>query len=148
MFAGTPKDPGILPRVLDATFQHMEGRQYEGMDLKPYLRNDVQHLDPDQVKQERSSKAAIFTWAKEVRQKPETQSARLCPEVMPSLSSRNMMLPDPVGVPSPGPACPPRSRLPVCPAISPVKPESLFPSDTGTELQTSPNCHGGTRSHG
>lgn len=126
MFPGTPKDPGILPRVLEATFHHMEGRQYEEMDLKPYLRNDIQHLGPDQVKQERSSKAAIFTSLKEVRQKPETESTSLSPEVMPSLSSRNVMLPDPMGVQSPGPACPPRSRLPVCPAISPVKPHPFI----------------------
>ncbi|KAM3593679.1 uncharacterized protein V6R79_019026 [Siganus canaliculatus] len=62
---GTPKEPGILPRVLDATFRYTEGRQYEGMDLKPYLRNDAQFLDPDQVKQERSAKAAIFVSVKE-----------------------------------------------------------------------------------
>uniref|UniRef100_H3CTL7 Kinesin-like protein n=1 Tax=Tetraodon nigroviridis TaxID=99883 RepID=H3CTL7_TETNG len=62
---GTPKDPGILPRVLDATFQHIEGRQYEGMDLKPYLRNDAQYLAPDQVKQERSAKATILASVKE-----------------------------------------------------------------------------------
>ncbi|XP_020501028.1 kinesin-like protein KIF20A isoform X2 [Labrus bergylta] len=62
---GRPKEPGILPRVLDATFQHIGGRQYEGMDLKPYLRNDAQYLDPDQVKQERYSKAAIFVSLKE-----------------------------------------------------------------------------------
>ncbi|KAG7525612.1 kinesin KIF20A [Solea senegalensis] len=62
---GTQKDPGILPRVLDATFHHIGGDQYEGMDLKPYLRNDVQYLDPDQVKQERSAKAAIFASVKE-----------------------------------------------------------------------------------
>lgn len=64
---GTPKEPGILPRVLDATFCHIGGNQYEGMDLKPYLRNDAQYLDPDQVKQERSAKAAIFASVKEVR---------------------------------------------------------------------------------
>uniref|UniRef100_A0A665WR43 Kinesin-like protein n=1 Tax=Echeneis naucrates TaxID=173247 RepID=A0A665WR43_ECHNA len=62
---GTPKDPGILPRVLNATFDHIGGHQYEGMDLKPYLRNDAQHLDPDQVKQERSAKASIFISVKE-----------------------------------------------------------------------------------
>lgn len=66
MFLGTPKKPGILPRVLDATFHYIEGRQYEGMDLKPHLRNDAQYLDPDQVKQERSAKAAIFASVKEV----------------------------------------------------------------------------------
>ncbi|KAG8009351.1 Kinesin-like protein KIF20A [Nibea albiflora] len=62
---GTPKDPGILPRVLDATFHYIGGHQYERMDLKPYLRNDAQYLDPDQVKQERSVKAAIFASVKE-----------------------------------------------------------------------------------
>lgn len=69
-FLGTLRDPGILPRALAATFHHIEGHQYEGMDLKPHLRNDVQYLAPDQVKQERSAKAAIFTSVKEVRQKP------------------------------------------------------------------------------
>lgn len=68
MFLGTPKDPGILPRVLDATFHYIGGHQYEQMDLKPYLRNDAQYLDPDQVKQERSVKAAIFASVKEVRE--------------------------------------------------------------------------------
>lgn len=53
--------------MLDATFHHIEGHQYEGMDLKPYLRNDVQYLDPDQVKQERSDKTAIFASVKTVR---------------------------------------------------------------------------------
>lgn len=64
---GTQKEPGILPRVLDATFHRIGGRQYEEMDLKPYLRNDAQYLDPDRVKQERSAKAAIFASVKEVR---------------------------------------------------------------------------------
>lgn len=64
---GTPKEPGILPRVLDATFHYIGSHVYEGMDLKPYHRNDAQHLDPDQVKQERSAKAAIFASVKEVR---------------------------------------------------------------------------------
>ncbi|KAL6098068.1 uncharacterized protein ACO6RY_13459 [Pungitius sinensis] len=62
---GTPKEPGILPRVLDATFHYIGGRLYEGMDLKPYLRNDAQYLDPDQVKQERSAQAAIFASVKD-----------------------------------------------------------------------------------
>nr|XP_046227962.1 kinesin-like protein KIF20A isoform X2 [Scatophagus argus] len=62
---GTPKEPGILPRVVGATFRHIGPHQYEGMDLKPYLRNDAQCLDPDQVKQERNAKAAIFASVKE-----------------------------------------------------------------------------------
>lgn len=66
MFLGTPKEPGLLPRVLDATFQYIAGRQYEAMDLKPYRRNDAQYLGPDQIKQERSAKTAIFASFKEV----------------------------------------------------------------------------------
>lgn len=66
-FPGTLKEPGFLPRVLDATFQHMQGRQYDCMDLKPHLRSAVRHLDPEQVKQERSAKAAILASVKEVR---------------------------------------------------------------------------------
>ncbi|XP_063339311.1 kinesin-like protein KIF20A [Pelmatolapia mariae] len=62
---GTPKEPGILPRVLESTFQYIEEHQYQGMDLKPYLRNGVQSLDFDLVKQERSTKAAIFASIKE-----------------------------------------------------------------------------------
>lgn len=54
--------------MLDATFHYIGGRQYEGMDLKPYLRNDAQCLDPDQVKQERSIKAAIIASVKEARE--------------------------------------------------------------------------------
>ncbi|CAI5673776.1 unnamed protein product [Oreochromis niloticus] len=62
---GTPKEPGILPRVLESTFQYIGEHHYQGMDLKPYLRNGVQSLDFDQVKQERSTKAAIFASIKE-----------------------------------------------------------------------------------
>ncbi|XP_024135423.1 kinesin-like protein KIF20A isoform X2 [Oryzias melastigma] len=62
---GTAKDPGILPRVMEATFHHIQERQYEGMDLKPHLRSGVQHLSQDKVKKERTAKAAIFTLVKE-----------------------------------------------------------------------------------
>lgn len=51
----------------------------------------------------------------------ESESLNLCAGVMPSLSSRNVILPEPAGVQSPCSACPPLSHLPVCPAISPVK---------------------------
>lgn len=57
--------------MLDAAFVHIEGQQYEGMDLKPHLRNDAQYLAPEQVKQERSAKAAIFASVKEVRRTPD-----------------------------------------------------------------------------
>ncbi|KAM6908069.1 kinesin-like protein KIF20A [Lycodopsis pacificus] len=79
---GTPKEPGILPRVLDATFHYIGGRLYDGMDLKPYLRNDAQYLDPDQVKQERSAKASILASVKDECD-PTRASGRL-----PSSSTR------------------------------------------------------------
>ncbi|XP_067108102.1 kinesin-like protein KIF20A [Osmerus mordax] len=62
---GTQIDPGILPQSLNVIFQHIIGRQYEDLDLKPYLNNDVQNLCPDQVKQEINDKAAIFALLKE-----------------------------------------------------------------------------------
>lgn len=55
-----------MPRALDAVFRHISGRLYEYMDLKPYLSSDVQKLDADQVKAERSAKAALFSQLKEV----------------------------------------------------------------------------------
>lgn len=54
--------------MLDATLHHISGHQYEAMDLKPHLRNDTKQLDPEQVKQERSAKAAVFALAKDVRE--------------------------------------------------------------------------------
>lgn len=62
---GSQTDPGILPQSLSVIFQHIHGRQYEDMDLKPYLNNDVQRLGPDQVKREKNNKAAIFAVLKE-----------------------------------------------------------------------------------
>lgn len=66
LFQGSPKDPGILPRALDVVFKHIAGRQYEHMDLKPYLSSDVQKLDSEQVKVEKNAKAALFSLLKEV----------------------------------------------------------------------------------
>ncbi|XP_072234396.1 kinesin-like protein KIF20A [Leuresthes tenuis] len=72
---GTSKEPGTLPRVLQATFHYIGGHQYEQMDLKPYLRNGAQCLDPDQVKQERAAKAAIFASVKEECDRLRTNSS-------------------------------------------------------------------------
>ncbi|XP_075067466.1 kinesin-like protein KIF20A [Mixophyes fleayi] len=62
---GSPKDGGILPRALDVIFDHIRGRQYPKMNLKPYLGNDVMKLEPTQVKQEEAIKAAILSTVKE-----------------------------------------------------------------------------------
>lgn len=67
--AGTPKDGGILPRSLDVIFGHIRGHQYPKMNLKPYLGNDVMKLDPAQVKQEETTKAAFLSSLKEVKTK-------------------------------------------------------------------------------
>ncbi|MEQ2220102.1 hypothetical protein ILYODFUR_001885 [Ilyodon furcidens] len=72
---GTLKDPGILPRVLVATFHYMGGHQYKEMDLKPYLRNGAQCLDPDQVKQERTAKMAILASVREEGDHQRTRSS-------------------------------------------------------------------------
>lgn len=63
---GSLKDPGILPRALDTVFKHISGRLYEQMDLRPYLNSDVQKLDLDQVRMEKSAKTALFSMLKEV----------------------------------------------------------------------------------
>ncbi|KAM9501256.1 kinesin-like protein KIF20A [Clarias gariepinus] len=62
---GSTKDPGILPRALELVFRHINGRLYEPMDLKPYLNSDVQKLDPDQLRMERSVKTSLFSMLKE-----------------------------------------------------------------------------------
>ncbi|MGH0149666.1 UNVERIFIED_CONTAM: hypothetical protein FKN15_015785 [Acipenser sinensis] len=63
---GSENDGGILPRSLDVIFDHVKGRQYQHMDFKPHLSSDVQYLDSNQVKQEKSAKAAVFAMLKEV----------------------------------------------------------------------------------
>ncbi|KAM4688937.1 LOW QUALITY PROTEIN: kinesin-like protein KIF20A [Discoglossus pictus] len=62
---GTPKDGGILPRSLDVVFNHIGGRHYPKMNLKPYLSSDVMKLDPAQVKQEEALKASLLNSLKE-----------------------------------------------------------------------------------
>ncbi|XP_008436546.1 kinesin-like protein KIF20A [Poecilia reticulata] len=79
---GTPKHPGILPRVLDAVFSYIGGLQYHGMDLKPYLMNGAQFLDPDQVKQERTAKMTVLASVKE-----ECDHQRLSGSSEPSIFS-------------------------------------------------------------
>ncbi|XP_069816132.1 kinesin-like protein KIF20A isoform X1 [Dendropsophus ebraccatus] len=85
---GTPKDGGILPRSLDVVFDHIRGRQYVKMNLKPYLGNDVMKLDPAQVKQEESMKASLFSSLKEDGMKAVVSSSNLrslaaCEEASP-----------------------------------------------------------------
>ncbi|XP_042318660.1 kinesin-like protein KIF20A [Sceloporus undulatus] len=62
---GGPKDGGILPRSLDMIFNHVRGRQYTKMNLKPCFSNLIKQLNDMQVKQEESLKAALFASLKE-----------------------------------------------------------------------------------
>ncbi|XP_037549699.1 kinesin-like protein KIF20A [Nematolebias whitei] len=68
---GTTKEPGILPRALEAIFDYIRGHQYDGMDLKPFLSNAAQNLDPDQVKQERAAKAAVLASVHSVQEESD-----------------------------------------------------------------------------
>ncbi|XP_053571861.1 kinesin-like protein KIF20A [Bombina bombina] len=58
---GSPKDGGILPRSLDVIFNHIGGRHYPKMNLKPYLSSDVMKLDAAQIKQEEAMKASLLS---------------------------------------------------------------------------------------
>ncbi|XP_077360510.1 kinesin-like protein KIF20A [Festucalex cinctus] len=49
---GTGRDAGLLPRALVSLFRKLQGRLYEGMDLKPVLYQDVRHLEPSEVRVE------------------------------------------------------------------------------------------------
>ncbi|XP_061455024.1 kinesin-like protein KIF20A isoform X5 [Rhineura floridana] len=67
---GCPKDGGILPRSLDLIFNHVRGRQYPKMNLKPCFSNLIKRLNDIQVKQEESIKVALLASLKE-----ETENA-------------------------------------------------------------------------
>ncbi|XP_075682342.1 kinesin-like protein KIF20A isoform X2 [Rhinoderma darwinii] len=81
---GTPKDGGVLPRSLDVVFDHIRGRQYIKMNLKPYLGNDVMKLDPAQVKQEEAMKVSLLSSIKE-----DVMKTVLCTGNLQSLASEN-----------------------------------------------------------
>ncbi|KAM8966879.1 kinesin-like protein KIF20A [Pelodytes ibericus] len=74
---GSPKDGGILPRSLDVIFNYIQGRQYQKMNLKPYLGNDVMKLDPTQIKQEEAMKTSLFSSLKEDGMKSIINSSNL-----------------------------------------------------------------------
>ncbi|XP_044279908.1 kinesin-like protein KIF20A [Varanus komodoensis] len=62
---GCPKDVGILPRCVDMIFNHVRGRQYTKMNLKPCFSNLVKRLNDMQIKEEESIKAALLASLKE-----------------------------------------------------------------------------------
>uniref|UniRef100_U3K6R6 Kinesin-like protein n=2 Tax=Ficedula albicollis TaxID=59894 RepID=U3K6R6_FICAL len=75
---GTSKDLGILPRSLDVIFNHIRGRHYLKMNLKPYLSNDVKKLEDEQVKQEEALKAAILASLKEETESISNTATNFC----------------------------------------------------------------------
>nr|XP_056710891.1 kinesin-like protein KIF20A [Euleptes europaea] len=62
---GCPKDGGILPRALEMIFNHVRGRQYQKMNLKPCFSNLIKRLDDLQTKREESIKAVLLASLKE-----------------------------------------------------------------------------------
>lgn len=72
--AGCSKDGGILPRSLDLIFNHVRGRQYPKMNIKPCFSNLTKRLNDMQVKQEESIKAALLASLKEVSGKHPSRS--------------------------------------------------------------------------
>ncbi|XP_043101677.1 kinesin-like protein KIF20A [Puntigrus tetrazona] len=83
---GSPKEPGILPRALEVVFKHIAGRQYEHMDLKPYLSSDVQKLDSEQLKVEKNAKAVLFSLLKEEPESTKCSRNRSSSSSVSSLS--------------------------------------------------------------
>ncbi|KFQ14512.1 Kinesin-like KIF20A [Leptosomus discolor] len=57
---GSNKDGGILPRSLAVIFNSVGDRLYEGMDLKPFLSNEVICLDSRQVRHEETKKQSML----------------------------------------------------------------------------------------
>ncbi|XP_067836181.1 kinesin-like protein KIF20A [Heptranchias perlo] len=58
---GTAKDGGILPRTLDMLFDHIKGKTYQKMDLKPHICDEMLKLDCNQIWQEEAIKTAILS---------------------------------------------------------------------------------------
>ncbi|XP_077402792.1 kinesin-like protein KIF20A [Vanacampus margaritifer] len=57
---GTGRDAGLLPRALVSLFRKLQGRLYEGMDLKPVLYQDVRHLQPSEVRVEEMRRNSLL----------------------------------------------------------------------------------------
>lgn len=66
VFAGCPKDGGILPRSLDMIFNYIGGRLYSKMNIKPCYGKLTKKLNEIQVKQEEAIKATLLASLKEV----------------------------------------------------------------------------------
>jgi len=56
---GNPKNGGILPRTLDVLFNSIKGKQYEHIDLKPIMYQDVTKLSKEKQKYEEMLKKAV-----------------------------------------------------------------------------------------
>ncbi|KAJ6650315.1 hypothetical protein lerEdw1_013401, partial [Lerista edwardsae] len=74
---GCPKDGGILPRSLDMIFNHIRGRQYPKMNIKPCFGKLTKRLNEMQVKQEEYVKAALLASLKEETENTWTPTTTL-----------------------------------------------------------------------
>eukprot|EP00794_Sanderia_malayensis_P000460 gene460-1102_t len=57
---GSPKNGGVLPRTLDVLFNSIRDKQYNTMNIKPKMYQDVTKLSKDQQKYEEAVKNAIM----------------------------------------------------------------------------------------
>ena len=58
---GNPKNSGILPRTLDVLFNSIKGQQYEQLNLKPVMYQDVKKLNKEELHFEELLKKAVTT---------------------------------------------------------------------------------------
>ena len=57
---GNPKNGGILPRALDVLFNSIKGKQYDNMNIKPTMYQDVSSLTQEQQHYEEVLKKAVL----------------------------------------------------------------------------------------
>ncbi|XP_020658871.3 kinesin-like protein KIF20B [Pogona vitticeps] len=64
-YQGTEEASGILPRSLDLLFNHLSGKLYPGMDLKPHRCREHRRLSKEEVREETSVKNSLLRLMKE-----------------------------------------------------------------------------------
>lgn len=60
---GNPQNPGVLPRTLETIFNHVNGKQWRGLDLKPKMFLDVIKLSPRSEHEEKNKKDLLLRLA-------------------------------------------------------------------------------------
>ena len=57
---GTPSEPGLLPRTLDAIFSSLSPQQLSDLDIKPKHYSNVMYLTKADVERERQLKESML----------------------------------------------------------------------------------------